>query len=128
VRIDTPFSRRNFMTIDHVRIFDTTLRDGEQAPGFSMSTDAKLIVARALRALKVDIIEAGFAAASPGDAVAVKAVAGEIEGPIICSLARASIADIEAAARALEPARNKRMDPGAAPLQLGRSVALLEAR
>lgn len=97
------------MTADYVRIFDTTLRDGEQAPGFSMSTDAKLIVARALRALKVDIIEAGFAAASPGDAAAVKAVAEEIEGPVICSLARASIADIDAAARALEPAEKKRI-------------------
>ncbi len=94
---------------DRVLIFDTTLRDGEQAPGFSMSTDAKLIVARALKALRVDIIEAGFAAASPGDAAAVKAVAEEIEGPVICSLARASIRDIEAAARALEPAKKKRI-------------------
>ena len=94
---------------DRVLIFDTTLRDGEQAPGFSMSTDAKLIVARALKALRVDVIEAGFAAASPGDAAAVRAVAAEIEGPIICSLARASIGDIEAAARALDPAKKKRI-------------------
>lgn len=94
---------------DRVLIFDTTLRDGEQAPGFSMSTDAKLIVARALKALRVDIIEAGFAAASPGDAAAVKAVAEEIDGPVICSLARASIGDIEAAARALAPARRNRV-------------------
>jgi 2-isopropylmalate synthase len=94
---------------NRVLIFDTTLRDGEQAPGFSMSTDAKLIVARALKALRVDIIEAGFAAASPGDAAAVRAVAEEIEGPVICSLARASIGDIEAAARALEPAKKKRI-------------------
>jgi 2-isopropylmalate synthase len=103
---------------DHVRIFDTTLRDGEQAPGFSMSTDAKLVVARALAALNVDIIEAGFAAASPGDAAAVSAVAAEIEGPTICSLARAGIADIEAAARALEPARKKRIHTfiGTSPL------------
>ena len=92
-----------------VLIFDTTLRDGEQAPGFSMSTDAKLLVARALKALRVDIIEAGFAAASPGDAAAVRAVSEEIDGPVICSLARASIADIEAAARALEPARRRRI-------------------
>ena len=68
---------------NHVRIFDTTLRDGEQAPGFSMSTDAKLIVARALQALNVDIMEAGFAAASPGDAAAVRTIADEIEGPTI---------------------------------------------
>ncbi len=94
---------------DRVLIFDTTLRDGEQAPGFSMSMDAKLIVARALKALRVDIIEAGFAAASPGDASAVRAIAEEIDGPVICSLARASVGDIEAAARALEPARRSRV-------------------
>lgn len=94
---------------DHVKIFDTTLRDGEQAPGFSMSTDAKLIVARALQELNVDIIEAGFAAASPGDAASVSAVASEIEGPTICSLSRLSVADIEASARALEPAKKQRI-------------------
>ncbi|WP_411817953.1 2-isopropylmalate synthase [Hyphococcus sp. DH-69] len=94
---------------DHVKIFDTTLRDGEQAPGFSMSTDAKLIVARALQDLNVDIIEAGFAAASPGDSASVSAVASEIEGPTICSLARLNEGDIEAAARALEPATKKRI-------------------
>jgi 2-isopropylmalate synthase len=105
-------------TTNHVRIFDTTLRDGEQAPGFSMSTDAKLIVARALKALNVDVIEAGFAAASPGDAASVRTIAAEIDGPIICSLARATVADIEAAALALEPARRKRIHTfiGTSPL------------
>ncbi len=93
----------------HVKIFDTTLRDGEQAPGFSMSTDAKLVVARALQALNVDIIEAGFAAASPGDTAAVRAVAEEITGPVICSLSRLNEADIEASARAIEPAAKKRI-------------------
>lgn len=97
------------MTEPHVKIFDTTLRDGEQAPGFSMSTDAKLTMARCLRDLNVDIIEAGFAAASPGDAAAVRAVAEEIEGPTICSLARLNANDIEAAAKSLEPANNKRI-------------------
>ncbi|MEL7488212.1 MAG: 2-isopropylmalate synthase, partial [Pseudomonadota bacterium] len=103
---------------DQVRIFDTTLRDGEQAPGFSMAVDAKLVVARALRDLNVDIIEAGFAAASPGDAAAVKAVAEEIEGPRICSLARLNEKDIDAAARAIEPARRKRIHTfiGTSPL------------
>ena len=103
---------------NHVKIFDTTLRDGEQAPGFSMSTDAKLIVARALEALNVDIIEAGFAAASPGDAASIRTIASEIEGPTICSLSRLNIADIEASARALEPARNKRIHTfiGTSPL------------
>lgn len=98
------------MTSDnHVKIFDTTLRDGEQAPGFSMALDAKLTVARALQNLNVDIIEAGFAAASPGDAASVRAIAQEIEGPTICSLARLTHADIDAAARAIEPAQRKRI-------------------
>jgi len=92
-----------------VRIFDTTLRDGEQAPGFSMATDAKLVVARALRDLKVDIIEAGFAAASPGDFAAVRAIAEEIEGPVICSLSRLNERDISAAASAIAPAQRRRI-------------------
>jgi len=93
----------------HVKIFDTTLRDGEQAPGFSMSTDAKLIVARALQALNVDIIEAGFAAASLGDFASVRTIAEEIDGPIICSLARLHEGDIESSVRAIEPAARKRV-------------------
>jgi 2-isopropylmalate synthase len=94
---------------NRVLIFDTTLRDGEQAPGFSMGVPEKLRVAAALRDLGVDIIEAGFAAASPGDEDAIRAVAQEIEGPVICSLARASVGDIEAAARALQYARRRRI-------------------
>ncbi len=93
----------------HVKIFDTTLRDGEQAPGFSMTVEGKLILARALRDLNVDIIEAGFAAASPGDAAAVETIAREIDGPRICSLARLNERDIDAAARAVEPAGKKRV-------------------
>lgn len=93
----------------HVKIFDTTLRDGEQAPGFSMTIEAKMVVARALRDLDVDIIEAGFAVASPGDFAAVQTVAREIEGPRICSLARLREADIESAARAVEPAEKRRI-------------------
>ncbi len=84
-----------------IRIFDTTMRDGEQAPGFSMTVDGKLRMARALAKLNVDVIEAGFAAASPGDAAAITAVARTIDGPVICSLARASRGDVEAAAGAL---------------------------
>ena len=103
---------------DHVRIFDTTLRDGEQAPGFSMAVPAKLAVARALQDLNVDIIEAGFAAASEGDALAVRTIASEIEGPRICSLARLNERDIEAAARAVEPAQKSRVHTfiGTSPL------------
>ena len=92
-----------------IRIFDTTLRDGEQAPGFSMTEAGKLKMARALAALNVDIIEAGFAAASPGDSAAIRRIAEEIDGPAICSLSRAAKGDIEASAKALEPARRKRI-------------------
>ncbi len=92
-----------------IRIFDTTLRDGEQAPGFSMTEAGKLKMARALAALNVDIIEAGFAAASPGDHAAIRQIAEEVEGPTICSLARTVKGDIEAAASALKPAKNRRI-------------------
>ncbi|HEY2069718.1 MAG TPA: 2-isopropylmalate synthase [Rhizomicrobium sp.] len=94
---------------NRVIIFDTTLRDGEQAPGFSMGTPEKLRVARALRDMGVDVIEAGFASASPGDEAAIHAIAEEIVGPTICSLARANTADIEASMRALAPAKNRRI-------------------
>ena len=95
--------------VDRVIVFDTTLRDGEQAPGFSMGVPEKLRVAAALRDMGVDVIEAGFASASPGDEAAIRAVAEAIEGPTICSLARANIPDIEACMRALEPAKNRRI-------------------
>ena len=94
---------------DQVRIFDTTLRDGEQAPGFSMMPEGKLRMAKALAALKVDVIEAGFAAASPGDSQSISEVARKIEGPIICSLSRAIRGDIWASAEALKPAARKRI-------------------
>src|SRR3954447_11396054 len=89
---------------DHVRIFDTTLRDGEQAPGCTMTRDEKLAVARQLARLGVDVIEAGFPASSPGDWDAVHAIAGEIgraDGPIICGLARANDGDVEKCAGAI---------------------------
>jgi 2-isopropylmalate synthase len=92
-----------------VRIFDTTLRDGEQAPGFSMRIDEKLRMARALDALGVDVIEAGFPIASAADAEAVRAVAAEIRRPVIAALARAAAADIECAAQALAPAARPRI-------------------
>ena len=89
---------------DHVLIFDTTLRDGEQAPGCSMTQPEKLRVARALADLGVDIIEAGFPAASRGDWESVNAVAREVQGPIIAGLARCVREDIELAAKALADA------------------------
>lgn len=92
---------------DRVLIFDTTLRDGEQSPGATMNVEEKLAVARQLARLGVDIIEAGFPYASPGDFEAVQRIAQEVgtaDGPTICGLARATTQDIEAAARAIEPA------------------------
>jgi 2-isopropylmalate synthase len=99
------------MTFDpnRVLIFDTTLRDGEQSPGCSMTQPEKLRVARALADLGVDVIEAGFPAASRGDWEAVHAVAREVQGPIIAGLARCTRADIEAAAKALAPAPRHRL-------------------
>ena len=84
-------------TPDQVLIFDTTLRDGEQSPGASMNLAEKLEVARALAELGVDVIEAGFPIASPGDFEAVQAIAREVHGPIICGLARCNADDIDRA-------------------------------
>lgn len=92
---------------DKIIIFDTTLRDGEQCPGASMTVRQKLEVARQLARLKVDIIEAGFPIASPGDFEAVNLIASEIKGPKIAALARCVQADIEKAAQALKPAGNR---------------------
>ena len=97
------------MTADRLIIFDTTLRDGEQAPGFSMRIDEKLRMARQLAKLGVDIIEAGFPIASEADAEAVRAVSTQIQGPVIAALARCNRADIERAAWALEPAKRRRI-------------------
>jgi 2-isopropylmalate synthase len=94
---------------EQVRFFDTTLRDGEQSPGCSMNMDEKLQLAHQLTALGVDIIEAGFAIASEGDFASVKAVATEVTGPTICSLCRCKREDIEAAGRALAPAKKTRI-------------------
>ncbi|MEO0350535.1 MAG: 2-isopropylmalate synthase [Cyanobacteria bacterium P01_A01_bin.15] len=97
---------------DRVLIFDTTLRDGEQSPGATMNVEEKLAVARQLARLGVDIIEAGFPYASPGDFEAVQRIAKEVGtagGPTICGLARATKPDIEAAARAIEPAASGRI-------------------
>ena len=97
---------------NRIIIFDTTLRDGEQCPGATLNVDEKLIIARQLARLGVDVIEAGFAYASPGDFEAVQKIAkavGTEDGPVICSLARAIRADIAAAAEALKPAAKGRI-------------------
>jgi 2-isopropylmalate synthase len=95
--------------MSHVRIFDTTLRDGEQSPGFSMNTNEKIRMAKQLAVLGVDIIEAGFPIASKGDLEAVVAVSKEVRDVPIAALARARKDDILAAAEALKPAKEPRM-------------------
>ncbi|MEX0977111.1 MAG: 2-isopropylmalate synthase [Woeseia sp.] len=94
---------------ERIRIFDTTLRDGEQAPGCSMTLREKLRVAKALSELKVDVIEAGFPAASPGDFAAVKAIAEQNFGPVICGLARCNAKDIEKVHAAVSAAERHRI-------------------
>jgi 2-isopropylmalate synthase len=92
-----------------VVVFDTTLRDGEQAPGFSMDVPAKVMLARALDVLGVDIIEAGFPIASPADSEATRQIAVEVRRPVIAALARCRQQDIEEAASALAPAERHRI-------------------
>ena len=94
---------------DQLIIFDTTLRDGEQSPGASMTRDEKLRIARQLERMRVNVIEAGFAAASNGDFEAVKAVAEAIKDSTVCSLARANEADIRRAGEAVRPAASSRI-------------------
>jgi 2-isopropylmalate synthase len=92
-----------------IRIFDTTLRDGEQSPGASMNVQEKLTVAKQLARLGVDVIEAGFAFSSPGDFEAIKTIGNEVSGPVICSLARAREQDIKTAWEALKDAPKRRI-------------------
>ena len=99
---------------DKLIIFDTTLRDGEQSPGASMTRDEKLRIARQLERLKVDVIEAGFAASSNGDFEAVQLIANHIKDSTICSLSRANDRDIARAAEALK----ERTAPVSIPLSL----------
>ncbi|MFH1338355.1 MAG: 2-isopropylmalate synthase [Candidatus Omnitrophota bacterium] len=95
--------------MNKIIIFDTTLRDGEQAPGASLNQREKLEVAEALAQLGVDIIEAGFPVSSKGDFEAVRAIAKSVKGPVICGLARAIKRDIDAACQAVKPAKNRRI-------------------
>lgn len=94
---------------DRLIIFDTTLRDGEQAPGIALSPDDKVAIAKQLARLKVDVIEAGFAASSPGDFLSVSRIASEVKGPTIASLARTHPDDIDQASDALKAAEDKRI-------------------
>jgi len=111
-----------------ILIFDTTLRDGEQAPGASLTPPEKLEIAKQLARLGVDVIEGGFPIASPGDAQAVKLIAQTVKGPTIAALARSLQADIDAAAAALAPARNKRIHVFLATSPIHRKYKLRKAR
>ena len=97
------------MSKERIVIFDTTLRDGEQSPGMSMTKEEKLLVADVLDTMGVDVIEAGFAIASQGDFESVKAIAETAKNAVICSLARAKTIDIERAAEAIKPAKRGRI-------------------
>src|SRR5689334_4107591 len=97
---------------EKVAVFDTTLRDGEQAAGTRLGSREKLMIARQLAVLGVDVIEAGYPNSSPEDFEAVQLLAQEIEGPVICALSRAVRVDIEACGRALAKARRPRIHTG----------------
>src|SRR5205807_8853892 len=94
---------------DRVRIFDTTLRDGEQSPGISLNVQEKREIAHRLARRGADIIEAGFPITSPGDFEAVTAIAREVEGPVICGLSRTSFQDIDAAWNAIKDSERPRI-------------------
>ena len=94
---------------DKLTIFDTTLRDGEQSPGASMTRDEKVRIAKALERMRVDVIEAGFPIASPGDFKSVQAVARAVSNSTVCGLARALDKDIDRAGEALKPAASSRI-------------------
>jgi 2-isopropylmalate synthase len=97
---------------DRVHVFDTTLRDGEQSPGAALNVDEKLEIARALEAMGVDVIEAGFPISSPGDFQAVQRISQEIRGCVVCGLTRANRKDIDAAVKALRDAAHPRIHTG----------------
>src|SRR5215210_4999772 len=94
---------------NRVKIFDTTLRDGEQSPGISLNRHEKVEIAHQLARLGVDIIEAGFPITSPGDFESVQAIAREVHGPVICGLARTSVQDIDAAWNAIKDSERPRI-------------------
>lgn len=107
-----------------IHIFDTTLRDGEQSPGASLTPEEKLKIARQLELLNVDVIEAGFPASSPGERRAVRMIAEAVQKPVICALSRMIARDIDACREALEPARHKRLHVFLATSQIHRQYKL----
>lgn len=111
-----------------IYIFDTTLRDGEQSPGASLDEKGKLEIAKQLAELRVDVLEAGFPVASPGDAAAVKLIAKEVKGPVICALARAVERDIDIALESLKPAKRSRLHVFIATSEIHRKYKLNKAK
>ncbi len=105
----TPTDKPTGEAQDRVRIFDTTLRDGEQSPGISLNTQEKVEIAHQLSRLGVDIIEAGFPITSPGDFEAVQTISREVQGPVICGLARTAFQDIDAAWNAIKDSERPRI-------------------
>lgn len=95
-----------------IQVFDTTLRDGEQVPGCQLKTEEKIIVARELEALGVDVIEAGFPISSPGDFLSVVEISKAVIEPVVCGLTRSKKDDIDVAAEALNHARRGRIHTG----------------
>jgi 2-isopropylmalate synthase len=114
--------------VQNVTIFDTTLRDGEQSPGCSMNLDEKIEVARALEVLGVDVIEAGFAIASPGDFEAIQAVADTVSSPAVCSLSRCVEKDIARSAAAVKNAKRPRIHTFCATSEIHRTYKLKRAK
>ncbi|HOK79259.1 MAG TPA: 2-isopropylmalate synthase [bacterium] len=114
--------------MDRIIFFDTTLRDGEQSPGASLTSSAKLTIARHLAKLNVDVIEAGFPVASEDDAYAVKLIGKEVKGPVICALARCVPKDIEIALKSLESAQKPRLHLFLATSEIHRKFKLVKAK
>ncbi|HXK44980.1 MAG TPA: 2-isopropylmalate synthase [bacterium] len=114
--------------MDRVIFFDTTLRDGEQSPGASLTSNAKLTIAKQLAKMNVDIIEAGFPIASDDDAYAVKLIGKQIQGPVICAFARCVTKDIEVALKSLETAKHPRLHLFLATSEIHRKFKLSKAK
>lgn len=113
---------------NRIYIFDTTLRDGEQSPGVSLNIDEKLAIAKQLARMNVDVIEAGFPIASPGDFAAVKRIADEVEGPIIAGLARTGKEDIERAYEAVKGSKRPRIHTFVATSEIHMKYKLIKSR
>jgi len=114
--------------MDRIIFFDTTLRDGEQSPGASLTSNAKLTIAKQLALLGVDVIEAGFPVASEDDAKAVEIIGKHVSGPVICALARCVTKDIEIALKSLETARKPRLHLFLATSEIHRKFKLAKAK